>query len=812
MEIFLALLGPYLLAAVAAAALGVRAPRLAVATATAPHLIALAVLGSQASRVIGGERITASASWAPLLDLTLDLQLDGLGLVMSALVAFAGLLVVLYGAGYTGRGGKMGPMIGGLVAFAGAMQILVVADDLMTLFIGWELTSIASYGLISQTHHTRAARDAARQALVITGAGGLVLLAGLVVIGQSTGIWTLSGLADAGVPGGGFVETGVVLVAIAAATKSAQVPFATWLPGAMAAPTPVSAYLHSATMVKAGVFLLLRLSPALSETQTWTSTVTAFGCITLLTAGWRALQADDAKQLLAWSTVSQLGLLVTAIGVGGEAVMLGVLALVVAHALAKAGLFMAVGAVDVATGTRDLREIAGMWRRFPSLGIAIVACGASLAGLPPFAGFIAKEAVLEGLLRQGALGVWMAVAVAAGSALTVAYTARLLLAGLGRGDPQPDRKPTDPVRLKLLTWPAALLGVLTLFLGWFSGVQDAAAGAALASVSEVTETPHLYLWHGLTPALGLSAVAIASGVLLIRVLGSRHAVKLWPKPREDTFVIGMDGLISGARRLSSVTQSGSLPIYLTTIMALVIILPGIPLIAAAVTQGVTEHPGFTFGDLLLALAIAVGAVVTERTDRRFAAVLALGAIGFGIALVFVRWGAPDLALTQMLVETLTLMVFVLALRGLPARFGPEPSSLSASVRWIIAAGVGSLITTFALVTRSVRTAAPPAEGLIALAEPVGGGKNVVNVILTDFRALDTLGEITVLLVAAIGVSLLVSDVGRQLTESGGRIATGGDDTIARPLDPDVETEVEAIEPPEASEIDDPSDVVTGEDR
>jgi multicomponent Na+:H+ antiporter subunit A len=804
-QLFLVLLGPYVVAAIGAAALGTRAPRLAVAVATAPHVVALAVLASQLRTVVDGGRLTASTAWVPGLDLTLDLQLDGLGLGMSGLIALAGIFVVLYGAGYTGRSGKMGPLLGGLVAFAGAMQIIVVADDLMTLFIGWELTSIASYGLISQTHHKLAARNAARHALVVTGAGGLALLAGLVVIGQTTGVWTLSELGQTDVPGGGAIEAGVLLVAIAAATKSAQVPFATWLPGAMAAPTPVSAYLHSATMVKAGIFLLLRMSPVLEGTDTWTPIIVSVGCVTLLSAGWRALRADDAKQLLAWSTVSQLGLLVTAIGVGGEGVMLGVLALVFAHALAKAGLFMAVGAVDVATGTRDLREIAGVWKRFPALGVAIVACGASLAGLPPMAGFIAKEAVLEGLLDEGVLGIWMAVAVATGSALTVAYTTRLLLAGLGAIDRQPDREDPDPVRLALLTLPAAALGVASLGLGWFSGVQDALVGRALADVTVVTETANLYLWHGLTPALGLSALAISGGLVLIRLLGTGHAPRLWPDPPRGSFDTGMDQLVVQARRLTGVTQSGSLPVYMTVMFVMLVLLPGIPLLASSVELGLIRTPDANISDALLALAVTVGAVVSANSDRRFSSVLALGAVGFGVAMIFVRWSAPDLALTQLIVETLTLMVFVLALRGLPARFGPTPHSLSTSVRWVIAAAVGSLVTTFSLVAGAVRTAEPPAEEFLALSEPLGGGKNVVNVILTDFRALDTLGEITVLMVAAIGVAHLVGDSRRQLTENTVTDPSAAEDAPAPGVlvGADAEGEAAAMEPPVPSETTDP---------
>ncbi len=759
MDLFALLLVPYAVFAIASAATGTRAPRTSVALALVPHLIALGVVVRLAPQVLDGDRVAASIQWVDLLDLSLGLQVDALALVMVGLIAGIGILVVLFGAGYTGWSSKMGPLLGGLVAFAGAMQLLVVADDILTLYVGWELTSIASFGLIGQSHHSQAARDAARPALITTAAGGLAMLAGLVALGQATGEWTLTGLAEAAPGPGGVVELAVVLVVLGAATKSAQVPFATWLPGAMAAPTPVSAYLHSATMVKAGVYLLLRMSPVLEGTDTWTPLVVAFGSVTLLTAGWRALQVDDAKQLLAWSTVSQLGLLVTAIGIGGEEALLGALALVLAHAVAKAGLFMTVGAVDVATGTRQLPEMAGVWRRFPVLGVAVVLCGASLAGIPLLAGFVAKEEVLAGLLHQDALGTWMAVAVAVGSGFTVAYTLRLVRAGLGSSAPAADHGVDRPAvagwRLALLSWPAAALGAISLVVGWFPGVQDRPVGAALGVIAEVSETPHLYLWHGFTVALGLSALAIGGGLAVERWLGVRHAPRLWPPAPAGTFTRGHDLLTSSARRLSSVTQSGSLPVYLTTLFTVLVVVPGIPLVAAAVEEGAVRGSPLSIGDTMLVLAIAGAAIVTERTDQRFAAVLSLGAVGFGVALVFVRWGAPDLALTQLIVETLSLLLFVLALRDLPQRFGPQPAAISRSVRWIVATCVGAMVTTFTLVAGAARTATPPAAELMAIAEPDGGGKNVVNVILTDIRGLDTLGEITVLVVAAVGVALLV---------------------------------------------------------
>jgi multicomponent Na+:H+ antiporter subunit A len=293
-------------------------------------------------------------------------------------------------------------------------------------------------------------------------------------------------------------------------------------------------------------------------------------------------------------------------------------------------------------------------------------------------------------------------------------------------------------------------------------------GEALRSVAVVGEVPHLLLWHGLNLALAMSAAALLGGTVLIRVLGTAHLPAIWPNPPEGTFTKGIDLLGDMARRMSSVTQSGSLPIYLATILTVVVVVPGIPLVAAAVVQGAVPTSAWGLGDTMLGLAIAAAAVVTARSNRRFSAVLSLGAVGFGIALVFVRWGAPDLALTQMVVETLALMLFVLALRDLPRHFGPDPALLSTAMRWMLAAGMGSLVTTFALVGSAARTATPPAAELAELAEPVGGGKNIVNVILTDIRAMDTLGELAVLLIAAIGITVLVTtgrDTGPSLPES-----------------------------------------------
>ena len=730
-------------------------------TALGP-LAALGLLVARTARVVGGDALVESASWVPGMGLAVDLRLDGLGLLFWWLIAGIGLLVMLYGTRYFGRRNDLGRFAAMLVLFAGAMLLLTAADNVFLLFVAWELTSITSYLLIGFDDRQAAARASALQALLVTGLGGLALLGGLVLVGQATGASTLSGVL-AGSPDSGVAQAGLVLVLLAAATKSAQAPFHFWLPNAMAAPTPVSAYLHSATMVKAGIYVLARFAPWAGEgVEWWGPAVVAVGSVSMLLGGWRALQATDLKSLLAYGTVSQLGFIILLIGHGDPELAHAGVTLLLAHALFKATLFLTVGVVDHQAHTRDLRRLTGLRGRMPLTAAAAAIAAASMAGLFPLFGFISKEAALAASTGVAVGGPTMAAVIVVGSVFTTAYALRLLWGAFAT---KPDRElmdsavdPGEVARPPLaFEAPALVLTVLTVGFGLWVGPADALVSAAAGALSAEAGEIHLALWHGIGLPLGLSLVALIGGYLLYRAVGLVARVARVTGRAPDAsraYRFALQGLLDLADRVTAVVQPGSLPVYGGVILLTVLVLPG-----AAVVGGFRLPADLVAAESPLQVVIgamvigaALGAAIVRR---RLAAVLLLGAVGYGVAMLFVVQGAPDLALTQMLVETLSLAVFVLVLRRLPERFGHQRWRLGQALRIGISVGVGLFVGAFALFAASTDRESTAAGEFLARSLPEGGGKNVVNVILTDFRALDTFGEITVLLVAAIGISLLV---------------------------------------------------------
>jgi multicomponent Na+:H+ antiporter subunit A len=734
-----------------------------------------------------GGAVRESFAWAPSLGLDATLRLDAFALLMVGLVAGIGTIIFVYAYGYFSKPrDDLGRFAGALVGFAGAMLGLVLSDNLLLVFVFWELTSITSFLLIGFEDRKAAARDAALQALLTTGLGGLALLGGIVLIGQSVGTYSLADLATAGVPAGGTTNAALVLILLGCFTKSAQVPFHTWLPGAMAAPTPVSAYLHSATMVKAGVYLIARLAPIFAVVGPWRAMVVTVGSATMLLGAWRALRQHDLKLLLAFGTVSQLGFLTLLLGVGTPKATFAGTALLLSHGLFKASLFMIVGIVDKQAGTRDLRRLHGLGRVMPAVAIAAFLGGASMMGLPPLLGFIAKETAYEAFVRGGfgPLAPPALVVIVAGSALTFAYAARFLHGAFAR-------KPLGVTRLgdvvdastvgrprPVLAFGAVLLAVLGLLFGILPVVVDGLVNAAAAALQPLWEYDALALWHGVNLALSLSiiTVLVGAGAFLARVgvegLQERMPVLYDSKQGYDATIRGLLGL---ARRLTGVVQNGSLPAYQAVILATLLVLPG----SALATGGNRlELPELAagWGQLVVCLIVVVAAVAAILARRRFAAVLLLGAVGFGVAVLFVIHGAPDLALTQLLIETLTLVIFVLVLRHLPDRFTRPPVAVDRIVRAVVAGGVGVFVFFFALVASAARTAPPVSAEFLARAYPEADGRNVVNVILVDFRALDTLGEITVLVVAAMGIASLVM-------ASRGRRGAGGEEMEHEPGEP-----------------------------
>jgi multicomponent Na+:H+ antiporter subunit A len=759
-----AVLGLHGAVALALALVGERMGRRAFFLAALAPLVTFAYLVSQTGTVVDGGVVTQAFSWVPDLGFEIDLRLDGLGLLMALLVAGIGALIFVYSRWYFVARPGLGRVASLLVAFAGSMLGLVLSDNLLALYLFWELTSVTSFLLIGFEDEKSSARSAALQAFLVTGTGGLAMLGGFVLLAQSAGTWSLSEIV-ADPPSGASATAAVALILVGALTKSAQVPFHFWLPGAMAAPTPISAYLHSATMVKAGVYLIARLAPAFAGLMAfWRPVVIGLGVVTMLVGGVRALKQHDLKLLLAHGTVSQLGFMVVLVGAGIPELTFAGCAVLLGHALFKATLFMVVGIVDHQTHTRDIRSLDRLARVMPTTFWVAAVATASMAGIVPLFGFVAKESAYEALLDVAVDPAWVAAfaGVFVGSVLTFAYGARFLWGAFGpaaAADPATERSPTVvAAAVERPPWPfvapAALLAGLTVLWGLVPAMADhVVAPAARSLVPGVDE--HLLLWHGITGALIASVFTVGAGAALfaLRLPIESLQVRLHTKGLADAYQWSLRALLRTADRITGVVQNGSLPVYIAVILLTTVALPASALVGQHldVSGELAEGPlqAFVVG-LVIAAAIAMA-----LARHRFAAVLFLGAVGFGVAVLFVIQGAPDLALTQLLIETLALVMFVLVLRHLPERFDAAPWRAAAVPRVVIALGVGVFVGLFALVAASARTAPPVSIEQVERAYPEAGGRNVVNVILTDFRALDTVGEITVLLVAGVGIATLV---------------------------------------------------------
>lgn len=727
-----------------------------IVAAVAP-LSALIWLCIQLPDIVEGRVITQHLSWVPQLGLSVDLRLDGFGALMMLLITLIGVVVCGYSAAYfspTSPG--LGRCAGLLVAFAAAMLVVVLSDNLFLLATAWELTSITSYLLIGNDHTKVKARAAALQALLITALGGLAMLAGFVLIGQAAGTYRLSAIL-ASPPTGGTVSVGLALVLIGAFTKSAQYPFHSWLPGAMAAPTPISAYLHSATMVKAGVYLVGRFAPAFATVTIWRPLVLGVGATTMVLGGLRAMRQHDLKLLLAFGTVSQLGFLIVLFGAGTPEATAAGCVMLLAHALFKATLFMVVGALDRRTGTRDLRRIPVLGREWLGVKIAAVAAAASMAGVPLLLGFIGKEAGLDALGHAGfgASG-WVIAAIVAGSALTVAYSVRFVWGMFGGGSLVSERNDPDRApRLEFLV-PVAVLAGIGIVLGVAPALANGLVEAASTALDPAAPAAHLAIWHGANLALALSAVALAGGTMLFLVRDRIEPV-LAVGGRVPSGAAVYTRLLRGTNNAATVTtsviQNGSLPLYAGVTLATAAVVPGAFLVSRAAWPGFprfVEH----WAQLPVVIAILGAAVAAAVVRRRFSAALFLGTTGYAMAGLFVVQGAPDLALTQVAIETLSTVLFVLVLRRLPDRFERTSSNRRRALRLVVSGLVGVLVFTFAIVSRANRDAVPVSTEMIARSLPEAHGRNVVNVILVDIRGFDTMGEITVLTAAGIGAVAL----------------------------------------------------------
>ncbi len=727
-------------------------------------LLTLVWLITVAGDVLDGDPVEQTVRWVPQLDLTIGMRLDPLGAVMVGLVSGIGLLVCLFALEYFSHPTPgTGRLAGLLTLFAGAMLGVVLSDHLLALFVFWELTSVTSYLLIGNDDTNPRARDAALTAVLITGAGGLVMLAGLVLIGQSAGTYLISELIVAP-PTGTTVTTGLALVLVGAFTKSAQLPFAGWLPGAMVAPTPISAYLHAATMVKAGVYLVARLSPMFADAVTWRPVVLIVASATMIVGGWRALRQHDLKLLLAYGTISQLGFMMLLFGMGVDDLAQAGIVVLIAHGAFKAALFMVVGIIDHQVGTRDVRRLHGFGPTWRPVTLISVVAASSMAGFPPLIGFIGKEKGLDAALHGDFGGATALVVVfVVGSVLTVAYSGRFVLGVLGRfGAAEHEQRSAGaaPPSVAFVA-PAVLLAGVSIVAGVAPMLIDETVRSATVALYPAGSPKTVVLWAGANLALLLSVLIIATGLALVRArvpIESAQAAfgrRTASLPDADrVFWSIVTGTSAFAKRVTRFVQNGSLPIYLMVILAVAAILPLGPAMSA-----LDSWPDIigTWAHIPIAIVIIVAAVGATVVRRRIAAALMLGAVGFAMAGFYVLQGAPDLALTQFAIETLATVLFVLVLRFLPRRFTDVRSVVTTSIRLAVSGLVGVTIFVFALVAAEARSdvAAPSiSEEMIERSVPDGKGSNVVNVILVDFRGLDTLGEITVLVVAALGAVAL----------------------------------------------------------
>ncbi|MCA5892012.1 Na+/H+ antiporter subunit A [Isoptericola sp. NEAU-Y5] len=745
------------------------------------------------SRVLAGDLPVSRTAWVPGLQLSIDLRLDLLAWFMLLVVGGVGALVLVYCSAYFARDALgTGRFAAIFTAFAGAMVGLVTSDDLLMLFVFWELTTVFSYLLIGHYADRKASRRAAMQAIVVTTAGGLAMLVGLIVLGVGTGTWRISEVVADPPTGTPAVVAAVCLLA-GAATKSALIPFHFWLPAAMAAPTPVSAYLHAAAMVKAGVYLVARFAPSLSDLPVWRWLVVVLGGGTLLLGGYRALRQHDLKLVLAFGTVSQLGLIILLLGSGERALALAGLALLGAHAMFKAALFLVVGGIDVATGTRDLRKLSGLWRTMPFTTAAGLLATASMIGFPPFAGYVAKEAALEGLWHDvthggDALATATLLTVAAGSALTVAYGLRFAWGAFGtKRSVAPQVTVPTPVRRQpwLLVGPPLALALMGLVLALTPGVGERLL-APYADLYPKGDPGHLVLWGGFTPVLAVTVLVLLGGAAMFwgRARVERLQDALWsPRGADVVYRRTMRRLDDVAADVTAATQRGSLPVYLGIILVVLAVAPG-AIIASGLAGGTTVPvevvPWDEPAQLAVVLIIAASAVLAARARRRLKAVLLVGVAGYANAALFLLHGAPDLALTQVLCETVTLVVMVLVLRRMPPYFTDRPLAASRWLRLFLAVVTGLVMMGLTIAAPLARVATPISVDFPSEAVEFGGGKNIVNVTLVDIRAWDTVGEISVLLVAATGVASLVFL--RQRNAEALRLSSGDDvppDTFTR---------------------------------
>lgn len=741
--------------------------RSACALATAlPPAIALMLVLLHTEQVLSGNTVRFFLSWIPLLGLDISIRLDGLAYLFSLLILGIGLLIILYARYYLSERDSMPRFYAYLMLFMTAMLGIVLSGNLLQLWMFWELTSISSFLLISFWWHKAEARRGARMALTVTGAGGLALLAAFLLIGQVVGSYDLDVvLASTDViQQHSWYPILLVLFLLGCFTKSAQFPFHFWLPNAMAAPTPVSAYLHSATMVKAGIFLLARFYPALSGTELWFILVSLTGLATLLIGAYLALFKHDLKGLLAYSTISHLGLITLLFGMGTDLAAVAGVFHIINHATFKASLFMAAGIIDHESGSRDMRKLNGLWQFMPITATLAMVAAAAMAGVPLLNGFLSKEMFFAETLHQHLLGSlsWVIPVLATVAAIfSVAYSMRFIHDVFFNGQPKGLTKtPHEPPRYMRV--PVEVLVALCILVGIFPAylIGDLLHAASASVLGGAVPEYSLAIWHGFNLPLMMSILALAGGTLIY--VNRKHLFDfqntLPDMDALNSFEGGVKALIARCDQFYQWLDNGSLQRYMVLVLLAFIVLAGMPLLELDTLWGGRDELPIDAVNATGAAMLLIAAFATVVWHRkRVVALLMISVVGLMVSIAFTRFSAPDLALTQLSVEVVTVILLMLALFFLPHKT-PKQSEAPRVVRDIsIASMVGVLVgsLSYALMTRPLSSIS---EFFLANAKTGGGGTNVVNVILVDFRGFDTMGEIAVLGIASLGIFKLLTRI------------------------------------------------------
>jgi len=757
------------LGAILVAWLGTRGRMLSAYATTIMSFSALMLLLPQVQTVMQGEVVLWRYDWLISAGLTLSFRLDGLGLLFALMILAIGLLVILYARYYLSEKDPMGRFYAYLLFFQGSMLGIVLSEHIIQLLIFWELTSISSFLLISYWRHREDARKGARMALAITGGGGLAMLAGFLLLGEIVGSYELTAIlasAEQIREHPWYLPT-LVLILLGVFTKSAQFPFHFWLPHAMAAPTPVSAYLHSATMVKAGVFLLARFFPALSYTPEWSWLVGGAGLLTLLIGAYTALFKHDLKGLLAYSTISHLGLITLLFGIGTPLAAVAGVFHIMNHATFKASLFMAAGIIDHEAGSRDMRKLNGLWKYMPYTAVLAMVASAAMAGVPLLNGFLSKEMFFAKTVHLTDAGTvpWLPILATLAGAFAVAYSLRFIHDVFFNGEPLDlPKTPHEPPRWMKL--PVEILVVLCLAVGIFPAWTFGPLLASAASSTLQADLPaySLSIWHGFNMALAMSLVALIGGVIIYMVrkpLFRWHENSIAHIDARSMFLWLEQKLFGFAEALNPILHRTSLQrmVAVTMLAAITVAFAGFWGFGSITgSKPLSPVDPVSLVAALTLIGAAIGTVILHR--QRFLALLMLSVVGLIVALTFVKFSAPDLALTQLSVEVVTIVLLLLALYFLPS-ITPRESGAGRHTRDLVLAGlagVGAGGLAWAVLTRPYESIA---GYFLENSVPGGGGTNVVNVILVDFRGFDTLGEITVLAIAAIGIYALLE--GLRLT-------------------------------------------------